>query len=760
MKITAQQFISNTNDKGTFAGVFKYFSENSENKTNKEGDLYCLMLISGSNSLPAERVSKFVWDGILDGYMYSTGKSTNESLKDAITEGVRKLKNLMKNDKSLEELGVNVNFVLVAQKKEGLYIGNLGENDTFVFKDGKFVNISEILGKSKASTAGIALGKEDILIVSTTGLVSPSFTNESTIKTPQEVFDNLRVLGRHLKGTNALISFAYEQEILREEKPNISTPNKSEVSVPKPSIPKIKIPTIDTSKLKVPNVNIKLPKFDIKNAKIKNYLIKTKQILINIGGEIAKLFKIIIHKCRILLAKEWEKLNESYGKKKWFKKVASRVSEVRINRPNYSPKGMRIDGYRTRDLRTKRIKLVVSVILIVVLLALGINFTIKAKKSSEVHGEAVKVFADAETLVKKAENSSTSDSTTTETAIYQAENKLKELPTGLSDKDIKTKTDLEGRILAVEDFLYKRVGLVDNDGKISTFIDSRLAFGEGSQPTDIEIYTDKSGNQYLVVTDKGLGAVYRVALYDKTIQKVADTNNLIKSPMHASIGNSGIFVYDSKEGILKAPFDKSGNVTTFETLSGLSNSDIKATNVSEFIVMTASDNVYLLSNGDKSLMKSVFSYDNKYGLLYKYLTNDDFSNATDVLADLSVYVLTNSNRVTRYSYSYVEQMQKENPLSISGIGDDLQKFTKGYTRTSLDYGLYVFDAQGSRFMKFEKPQESTTNSLHPNELVLKKQYLYRGSKTGVWSDVKDFVVDSSENTMYVLDGSVIWKVVL
>lgn len=761
MKITAQQFISNDKDKGTFAGVFKHFSESTENKTNKEGDLFCLMLISGSASLPAERVSKFVWDGILDGYMYSPSKSTNDSLKDAITEGVKKLKNLMKNDKSLEELGVNVNFVLVAQKKEGLYIGNLGENEVFVFKDGKFVNITEILGKSKASTAGIALAKEDILIISTTGLVSKELSQGIGLTTPMEVLEKLRTVGRHLNGTNGLIYFAENLEEITQEKPRIKLLNNGEEKpIFKPVIPKLKKPDIEKVKQSIPKINIKIPTIDIKDEKIKEFFAKGKQILLRVKNRIIKVMQLIARKIGILLANLMEKLKEEYGKKKWFKKVASKVSQVKINRPNYSPKGMRIDGYRTRDIRTKRIKLVALVIVGIVLLALGINFTIKLKKTSEIHSQATKIFADAEILVKKAENTSTSDENATETAIYQVENKLKELPSGLNEKDSQIKSDLDNRIMAVEDFLYKRVGLSDNDGKISTFIDSRLAFGDGSQPTDIEIYTDSSSNQYLLVSDKGLGAVYRIALYDKTIQKVTDTNSLLKTPMYVSMGNSGVFVYDAKSGVLKAPFSKSGSINSFESLSGLSASDIKAKNISEFIVMTTSDNVYLLSNEDQSLMKSVFSYDNKYGLLYKYLTNTIFTNATDVLADLSVYVLSGSDGITRYSYSYVEQMQKENPLSISGVNGDMGTLTKGYTRSSLDYGLYVFDSTGKRFMKFEKPQESSSNSLHPNELVLKKQYLYRGTKSGIWDNVIDFVVDSSENTMYILDGTVIWKVVL
>jgi hypothetical protein len=219
MKITAQQFISNNREKGTFVTILKHFSENSTKKTEKEGDIYCLLSIFGNTSLPAERVSKFVWDGILDGYIYSSTQSTNESLKDGITEGVRKLQNLMKNDKSLEDLGINVNFVLVAQKKEGLYIGNLGENEVFVFKSGKFVNITEILGKSKASTAGVALEEGDILIVSTMGVISKTLGELGKLTSAEPVIAELKEIGKTLSGTQGLVFFAYEDENQIKTKP-------------------------------------------------------------------------------------------------------------------------------------------------------------------------------------------------------------------------------------------------------------------------------------------------------------------------------------------------------------------------------------------------------------------------------------------------------------------------------------------------------------------------------------------------------------
>jgi hypothetical protein len=762
MKITAQQFISNNREKGTFVTILKHYSEASTKKTGNDGDIYCLLSISGSTNLPAERVSKFVWDGILDGYMYSTGKSTNESLKDGITEGVRKLKNLMKNDQSLEDLGVNVNFVLIAQKKEGLYIGNLGENEVFIFKTGKFVNITEILGKSKASTAGVALDEGDILVVSTMGVISKVLNELEKFSKSDMVVTELREIGKTLLGNQGLVFFAYEDENQIKEKNHIPLPTIPVFQKKEELIPHEAIPSVETKpKIIEEKPKIKLPKININVKWVNTAIEKVKPILKKIWIGIVKIAQFVAEKIKIIGKKISAKLTELLGNKKWFKKAASQLSTVKINRPNFTAKGMHIDGYRTRDVRAKRIRLVLIVIVVIVLLALGINFTIKARRASIVHNQATQIFTNADTLVKKAENVATSDKNSAEVAIYQAKNALKETPANISEKDATVKTEIENRILTVEDSLYKRVGLTDNDGKFSTFVDGRLAFGDNSNPTDIEIYSDDSGNEYLLVTDKGLNTVFRVSLYDKTTERLLDTDGLVKDPEYVSMGNSGVFVFDNKTGVLKAPFDSNKWFTSFVTLSGLARENIKSKDIGEFIILTETDNVYLLARDENALLKSVFSYENRYGLYYKYISDDRITNANDILADISVYLLSkDSPQLLRYSYDYVEQKQTENPLTISGVDGDLGDLSKGFTRSSLEDGLYVFDKVSKRFIMFEKPQEAGANILHPNEVVLKKQYVYRGAKTDIWNNVKDFVVDSANSSMYILDGSVIMKVVL
>lgn len=748
MKITAQQFLSNNHSKGKFVTIFRHLSENSTKTTEEEGDLYCLLSISGGESLPAERVSKFVWDGILDGYIYSSNKSTNESLKDAITEGVKQLKNLIKNDKTLEELGVNVNFVLLAKKKEGLYIGNLGDNEIYVFKEGKFVDITEILGKSKASTAGIALKEGDILIATNGSILKEKI---ELLENSQDILKSLNKIGNELKEYGGMLYFAYGEGKVEnvESLPNIKT-----IIMPKP--------VEDKKTINISSIHIPKPKFNFKKinlGKIGEYVEDVKKGLGWLIRKISPIIKVLGEKIKVGQSKIAKALSDKFGKKRWFKKVASRVSQVKINVPQYSPKGMRIDGYRVKNLQNKRVKLVFIIVIGITLLALGINFTIKTKQANEVHSQATKIFTSVETLTKKAENMSTSDKSSTETAIYQAQNTLKELPENMSSKDIATRDGYNIRLLAVEDFLYKRVGVTDNDGKLTTFLDTHLAFGENSNPTDIEIYTDNSSNEYLVVTDSGTKAVYRVALYDKALTKITDTDSLVKDPLYVSMGNTGIFVYDDKTGVIKAPFNTDNSIGTFVALSGLGRSNIQSKNIGEFIVLTSSDNVYLLAKDESALLKSAFSYGNSYGLNYKYVTDTKLANANDVLADLSLYFTTSdSPNLLRYTYDYVAQTQVESDLSLTGLNGDLTGVTKGFTRESLDYSLFLYDATNKRFLKFEKPQE--TENLHPGEAVLKEQVVYRGTKTSMWSNVKDFVVDSNGTSMYILDGTSIYKVVL
>lgn len=724
MEISVQQFISNNKDNDTFVSVFKHYSNLTEKKISKEGDLYALLSISGNKNFSAERVSKFVWDGLVDGYLYSNAKTTNGSLKDSIKEGIRKIKDLIRNDQTLEEEGVNINFVIIAQKKEGLYLGNFGENDIYVYKDNRFVNIYEILKEKKSNTAGIALSEEDILLVSTVGLITEGMSTFIGHKNKKEVLESLEQFGEKILNSEGMIYFQKTDDNKEEEK-NIEVRVDILKNIP---TPRIRIPKKEKKKIKI-NIDFK-PIFKKFFLYIQDIWLKVKSLIISF-----------------------------VEKQSWIKNFFSKALKNKILDKRESIKGMRIDGYRERNTRISRIKTVVIIVLIVVLLSVGVNVTINMKKTKERHNLAQEEFTKIEKLLSKAEEDLTLDISSAELSIFQAEKLFEEIPSKLSEKDLSKLEELKARKLNIEDTLFKRKIIQEQDGSISTYIDSRLSFGEGSIPSDIDIYTDNSGNTYLVITDLGLKCVHRVSLYDKKIEKILDTDSLVKEPKYISAWNKGIYIFDAKEGVLKAPFD-SNKIKPFVKLSGLGIDDIEETDIVEMVVLTDSDNVYLLSRAGKVLLKSNYSDGDSYSLSFGYIKNDDFATVNDIVSDLSLYFLTSDSGLVRYSYSYFEQKQTLSPVTTGGFDGNYGNLTKGFTMMSLDYSLYLFDATGRRFLKFEKPQEGGKNTRHPGQIVLQNQIIYRGTKDNMWSDIKDFVVDKKESSMYILDGSVIWKVVL
>jgi len=183
--------------------------------------------------------------------------------------------------------------------------------------------------------------------------------------------------------------------------------------------------------------------------------------------------------------------------------------------------------------------------------------------------------------------------------------------------------------------------------------------------------------------------------------------------------------------------------------------NIKVDEVGEFAVLTESDNLYYLDKNNSKIVKSV-NYGTGYSSTVVDVVSDErFVNANDFFADFSIYILTSGNEgVIRYSAgSYV-------PISIVGVNGEIGELACGDTAGSMDFSFYMFDNGSKRILRLEKPKDSYNDKLHPNELVLLNQYIYRGDNGDMWSNVKEIVVDKAEKNMYVLDGNNVWQVPL
>jgi hypothetical protein len=759
MEINSRQYISNSRDKSSYTTIFKHYYGSSEKKVSKKGDVYALLDISAKDSINAERITKFVWDSIIDGYLYSSSTTTNESLKDAITKGVEKVKELIKHDKELEEKGVDVSFTIVLVKEEGTYVGVFGESDIYAFKKGTLVSISDILKEKKANTAGVALSKEDVLMISTAGLLSSKYTEISNLKKKEDFEKVLDQTGTGLKETQSLLYFS---EGVKQEKVTKRRKVVPIVANIKDGAEKFLRPVARVERIKKPKGGQTTIQDFMQRVGFREKLVKLKAVWDKVWVKILPRTK----KISVFFAEKWLVLKEnvvkSVGRKRWYKKIAARWSEVRVKRKKpVGVRGMRIDSYKDRNLKGTRFKLVAMFVVVVILLVIGINFTIKMREAREISNLAGETFSQIEDLVQKTENNFVTDRSSAETYLFQAERALEEVPEGLGEKDLERYKELKEEVLELGDALYKRVGVVEKDARFNNFLDSRLAFGEGSEVVDMTVYMDSLGNEYLVVADLGRKSIYRVSLYDKSVQALPDNSGLIKKPKFVYVGNNGVYVYDGTEGMLKAAFDEDGWFTAFVSLSGLGVGDVRSSDISAMTVWTPADNVYFLSRDRNAFLRSTAAYGDRYGLPYEYFAHEKMEISTDMVADISIYIIVSEEpHILRFNYSYFETRYVEAPLGVVGFDGDYGKLTKAFTGPDLTYPLYVFDSEGRRFLQLQKPVEAGPDIRHPNQVSLLNQYIYRGESGSVWDDVKNFVVDSNEANMYILDGAVIWKLVL
>ena len=175
-----------------------------------------LITVSGDGSFQADRAVKFVWDGVLDGYLYGDHSSTIDSVKGAINSGSKKLLELMKNDKELEEKGINLSFAVSVIKDKTAYLGVFGEEEVYVYKNGDFVNISEILSENKVTVASVALEDEDLVLLGSPMLVT-SFAKIIDAGTDAEdLMKRLGMFSEDLTGNQGILLLSRKEYVATE----------------------------------------------------------------------------------------------------------------------------------------------------------------------------------------------------------------------------------------------------------------------------------------------------------------------------------------------------------------------------------------------------------------------------------------------------------------------------------------------------------------------------------------------------------------
>lgn len=756
MPITASKYINNSDLKTSYIGLFNYKRE-ARGKKDSEVDMYGLLFVSSKVEIPGDKLTKFAWDGIVDGFEYSKTDSRNESLKLGLTEATRRVKQLIVNDPEIGTHGVEVDFTVFVSNNSGLYIGLLGESDIYVYKGGRLVDIYDMLMSKRAKTAAVAIEDGDIVFCSTKGFLKDNIQKLISTKNREELIAVLEELGKEVGNDTGLVVFTKcKDEILArvEEIKKVEDIEKKHKLIKEPQ---------DTDYISENKLTKKIFKTPGEDRDLKEVISKVlkrfsfvktglKQVYTSITPAVKKAGGKIGDSFRNLYSKSREGVSSRFGKKRWFKKVSATVSQSNLGkRDNKKFESFKIDGYKQRGTRLHRFKILFFVFLGIALVVGGIKFTLDQKEAREIRKSANEIFSSVEKLVKDAQSKIGTDRNSTETYIFEASEKLSNVPENLGEKDVKKYEELLGQVLGIQDSLYKKIRVSLSNGLIEGYYDT-FNFNQDSKPDDIAIFRNKNGSEYLIVTDLGTKSVYTISLYDKKVENLNDANKVLSKPSKVYTRSTGIFILDLESGVLKA----SANDVGFDPLvklSGLSIQSIGADEIVEFAVLTENENAYILDRGQKTLLKSV-NYEGGYSLASSYLSKDEYVKANDVFSDLSVYITAEGeNGIYRYVSSMGSMV--EAPITLTGLDIPIGNAKYGYTADNLNTGLYIFDETNRRVLKFEKPMESGEKR-HPNELLLLNQYIF--DDDGGWKSVKDIVVDYKEENLYILDGTTIWKV--
>ena len=447
-------------------------------------------------------------------------------------------------------------------------------------------------------------------------------------------------------------------------------------------------------------------------------------------------------------------LRNSQGRRLWVRKFKARISQMKFS--SFSIKGLKLSHFTDRKERSRRFMGVFVVIVVLVGLYMAYSGAKSLREQSAVNQAFDTLVEEIESDLDTAQDKAKSDRSKSEVALFKVEEALDGFEyqkDDLNSEDQSQYDEINSSIQDVRDIL----DFVDplDDDSVDLFLDTHLKVDADSDPRDMALFRDERGEEFIYFTDAGVREVYELVIYSEELSILQTIDDFIE-PAFIDVSVNGVYVYDIKNGIYSS--SNSENQRELERFKTLDQDAWGAVSPQDLAILTNSDHIYLLDSGKNALMKAQNFGGFSYGLPTVYIQDEAFSSVTDTTADFSLYfTFTDEPQFKRYIYSQEVGRQVEAPLSFTGGDLSEMSLTASYTADSLDAHYYVFDSKSKRFLVYEKPNE--TAGRHVNEMVLKRQLDYRGDED-IFNDVKDFVVDHTENFMYVLDGQKIWRIKL
>jgi DNA-binding beta-propeller fold protein YncE len=757
--------------------VYWYETRGEDMQSNIGAGLF--VSLSGPQDFMGERASKFMWDSFREEYIEGFTDPT-KSLRNGMKAAQKTLVELMKNEDSVSEQGVDLHMVSFCVVGKKVYVSIVGDPEFILIRGDRIIDVKDMMpsydGKgyrSEISVGAFELQDSDINLISTPELLT------SLMNTWQDSADvdfsylpvkrSLEQFEGDMSGNQYvwMIRYGDPDDVKEEaEEPTTATPAKEEMhdDLNESSDTSVKDDGADSDKAseiekrdnsdktesdqKADRPNSPIGGKDMAKRKSRFarkvesslgvFLKKLNPVKQKIGKQIKKLKETGFAKG----------FNENFIKKIFkgqtnpkaiWRNIKSWFSKAKIG--GGKKKRMFISKNGVSGIGGKSSKIVVVVLIVVIASLIGL--LVYRSYQKKVYRAAV--AAEVEELqkdLKEVQNAWNVDKNPdqAETIIAEIEAELAKVrEEELTEEQQSILSNIEVEILRISDSINKITPLSENAGNIEIILDAYLEIGEEAEIMDIE----KRG-EYIYLTDQGNAALYRYKIGGSVAEKVANSEQVMEKPNHVSIDDGYIFVYDDKLGIVSLALDGGGEFTTMPELSKRS----IAVEVTE--IETFGGNLYMLDGSGGQVLKSIpagagFSYPSQY------FGEGYLQGAVDMLIDGNVYILNNSAEKIYKFYTG----RKDN-FQLSGLDKPLGNLCCGYTNHYGDKPIWIFDKDNKRILTIEKG----TAESHPGVGVMIDQMVYRGERNDIFNDVKEIVADTDGKNLYVLDGSRVLRVSL
>ncbi len=759
LPLSFEKFYNVASDSG--AATLSYWFEHSDELILKErGGIGMFVSLSGPEEFLAERSAKFMWDSFREEYYFEADRPSqiSQNLKSSLKAAQKRLMELIKNEPSVSEQGVEVHMCAFVVHSDRVHMSIIGSPEVILIRDSKIIDLSEMIPVydgigyiSELSVGSFDLQSRDIMAFSTPKLLE-SFLGVFDEKEVSEVFSGWSNFLEELEQfSENMVGNQYMWAVGHKVTPKADLKASGDAAA-KGASPKLDNSNdIDEGKDVGPSESQSKSDQDDQTKPVDDKGLYTPGGIKGVSGKAGDTLTKL--KSRIKSFKDGEKIEKAKLQLKNLdfnstkRLVKSKISEFKLRggkkkifagKPNV--RGMKgvggIKGFLAR-IPSKFAFVGAGVVVAIIVILLVMSWYTNRQLQAFIENKIVEI----EGLVVEAEEVWASDGEEGEELVSEALDEIDKLEENdlTEDQDSKL-ADYETRAQSVYDGIHRIVPLTEESATIEIVMDAYLKIDESAEITDFAL-----SGQDLYMVDMSTHAVYRYSLTNDSVEKVANSQDVLKEPYLISIGDTEMFVYDNKVGVVTMSIEE-GAEQKWQPAPSLS-----ARTIGAAVEMDAfGDNIYLLKQDGARVLRSVpagagYSFPEPYILL------GSLDKGTDVLIDGNIYVLSNASEKVYKFYSG----QQDN-FTLSGFDEPLGYPKCGYTNLSDNRHLYVYDQQLNRIVVIEK----ATPERHPGTGVMLRQYRYRGERDDIFQDVREIVVDADENYMYVLDGTRVLKVIL